>query len=139
SRPVETLDPSDHLETAALLMLRHKIGGVPVVQGGVLAGIITESDIFRALWGVLSSGQGTRVILEEPATGIDFLSLLLKHHCQLQTLMRFAPAAGPTMSHLRVEGSETKALVEDLWSLAARVLSVEGAVSSAPPGSPSRS
>ena len=31
---VITLSPSDHLKQAASIMLKHQIGGVPVVQGG---------------------------------------------------------------------------------------------------------
>jgi acetoin utilization protein AcuB len=35
---------------AAEMMLEHKVSGLPVVDdGGVLMGIITESDIFRML------------------------------------------------------------------------------------------
>ena len=34
---------------AARLMLEHKIGGLPVVDGTRVVGIITESDIFRLL------------------------------------------------------------------------------------------
>jgi CBS domain-containing protein len=34
---------------AARLMLAHKISGLPVVEDGLLVGMITESDIFRAI------------------------------------------------------------------------------------------
>ncbi len=34
---------------AARLMLANKIGGLPVIEAGKLVGIITESDIFRAV------------------------------------------------------------------------------------------
>ena len=37
------------LHDAAELMLKEKIGGLPVVVEGSLVGIITESDIFRAV------------------------------------------------------------------------------------------
>jgi len=35
------------IEAACELMLKHKIGGLPVVADGRLVGILTESDIFR--------------------------------------------------------------------------------------------
>jgi CBS domain-containing protein len=42
-------------------MLSHKISGLPVVDGnGKLAGIITESDIFRLVvqnWGITAAGD----------------------------------------------------------------------------------
>jgi CBS domain-containing protein len=37
------------LAEAAQIMLQKKIGGLPVVDNNMLVGIITESDIFRAL------------------------------------------------------------------------------------------
>ena len=59
-----TLQPNDHLDTAARLMLQHKIGGIPVLENGKLQGIITESDIFKAIWQTLSAGRGFRIIFE---------------------------------------------------------------------------
>ncbi len=43
-----TVTPQTSLTDAAKLMLHHKIGGLPVVEGNTVVGIITESDIFRA-------------------------------------------------------------------------------------------
>ncbi|MEX2144064.1 MAG: CBS domain-containing protein [Anaerolineales bacterium] len=43
-----TVSPATGLTEAAKLMLHHKIGGLPVMEGNDLVGIITESDIFRA-------------------------------------------------------------------------------------------
>ncbi len=43
-----TVSPQTSLTDAAKLMLHHKIGGLPVVEGNTAVGIITESDIFRA-------------------------------------------------------------------------------------------
>src|SRR5688572_8118605 len=41
--------PDATMEEAARLMLRHKIGGLPVVENGELVGMITETDICRLL------------------------------------------------------------------------------------------
>jgi len=46
---VVTVTPQTALREAAKLMIRHKVSGLPVVDGAELVGIITESDIFRAL------------------------------------------------------------------------------------------
>lgn len=52
------------LETAAHLMLSNKISGMPVMDGDRLIGIITESDLFRALCGMLGIGEkGARVAM----------------------------------------------------------------------------
>jgi acetoin utilization protein AcuB len=44
-----TIAPDTSIEAAARLMLEHKIGSLPVVDGARVIGIITESDIFRLL------------------------------------------------------------------------------------------
>jgi acetoin utilization protein AcuB len=44
-----TIAPAEPLVEAARLMLEHKISALPVVEAGKVVGIITESDIFRAL------------------------------------------------------------------------------------------
>jgi acetoin utilization protein AcuB len=44
----KTISPSASLIEAAQMMLQHKISALPVLDGGKLVGIITESDIFRA-------------------------------------------------------------------------------------------
>jgi CBS domain-containing protein len=40
-----TISPDADIKEAVQLMLKHKIGCVPVVQGGELMGLITETDI----------------------------------------------------------------------------------------------
>ncbi len=46
---VITVTPQTTLKEAAKLMIKHKVSGLPVMDGETLVGIITESDIFRAL------------------------------------------------------------------------------------------
>jgi acetoin utilization protein AcuB len=48
SRTVITVGPEKEAHDAARLMLEHKIGAVPVVEGERLLGIITETDVLRA-------------------------------------------------------------------------------------------
>ena len=57
-----TIPEEETLEAAAQLMLAKKISGVPVMDGDQVVGIITESDLFRALCGMLGIGErGARV------------------------------------------------------------------------------
>lgn len=46
---VITINSDAPLAEAAQLMLQHKISGIPVLEHGRLSGMITESDIFRAV------------------------------------------------------------------------------------------
>ena len=48
SRTVITIGPDREAADAARLMLGHRIGGLPVVDNGLVIGIVTETDIVRA-------------------------------------------------------------------------------------------
>jgi acetoin utilization protein AcuB len=43
-----TVSPLSTVEEAARLLLQHQISGLPVVEGGTLAGIMTTSDVLQA-------------------------------------------------------------------------------------------
>jgi acetoin utilization protein AcuB len=49
TRGVVTIGASRDVAAAAHLMLEHRIGALPVVEDGRLVGIITETDLLRAL------------------------------------------------------------------------------------------
>ena len=62
-----TVDRDDTLETAAQKMIVDKVSGLPVLDGGRVVGIITESDLFRALCAMLGIGEkGARLIMTVP-------------------------------------------------------------------------
>jgi acetoin utilization protein AcuB len=44
-----TISPGHVLQAAAELMLEYQVSGLPVVEAGQVVGIITESDVFRAI------------------------------------------------------------------------------------------
>ncbi|HSD50279.1 MAG TPA: CBS and ACT domain-containing protein, partial [Candidatus Methylomirabilis sp.] len=57
TRKVYTVAPDTPIEEAARLMLEHRIGGLPVLQGERLVGILTESDILKAFVEVMGIQQ----------------------------------------------------------------------------------
>jgi CBS domain-containing protein len=129
STDIATLGPNDHLAKAASLMLKRRIGGVPVVQEGKLSGIITESDVFKALYVILSSGSGSIVIFEEPAlvaqANHDYARLCLKHGCRMHTFLRYPKPNGSAMYYLCLEGKNVDAFVRELWTMANQVVWAE--------------
>jgi acetoin utilization protein AcuB len=55
--PVVSVTPTTILEAAANLLVKHKIGALPVVDGGKLVGIITATDLLRAFAEVLGATE----------------------------------------------------------------------------------
>lgn len=49
TREVVTVSPDTTILEVARLLLQHRIGGVPVVDGAHIVGMITESDLFRLI------------------------------------------------------------------------------------------
>jgi acetoin utilization protein AcuB len=67
SRPVITVEGICPIEEAARIMVEHKIGCLPVMDGEKLVGIITETDIFKTLVEVLGGVEtGIRLTLRLP-------------------------------------------------------------------------
>jgi acetoin utilization protein AcuB len=55
SAPVISVAPNSTVQEAARLMLRHKIGGLPVLSGGKLVGMVTTIDMLRAFLEVVET------------------------------------------------------------------------------------
>jgi acetoin utilization protein AcuB len=68
AHPVMTAQADESLEDAAVRMQAHKIAGLPVVDGnGALVGILTITDVLRALVTVLGLREGgKRVTITMP-------------------------------------------------------------------------
>ena len=78
---VRTVSPSTTMEEAAQIMLKFKIGGLPVVGNGGLVGIITTSDVMKAFLDTMGATgpASTRIdfILEGEEHGIIEASRVL--------------------------------------------------------------
>jgi acetoin utilization protein AcuB len=126
---VITVSPNDHLKQAASIMLRHRIGGVPVVQGGRLRGIITESDIFKAFYEILTSPRGRVILFEEPAQLAaeqhDYVKVCLEYDCRVHTVLKYLTSTGSTMYYLCIEGENIDAFVGKLRAMSNQLMLVE--------------
>jgi len=58
TRNVITLGPDDALAGAASLMRRERIGAVPIVEGDMLVGILTRSDVLDAFIALAGRVEG---------------------------------------------------------------------------------
>ena len=59
STPVLSVAPASTVQEAARLMLQRKIGGLPVVERGMVVGIVTTSDMLQAFLEVIEGFADT--------------------------------------------------------------------------------
>jgi acetoin utilization protein AcuB len=121
-----TVRPDSSVEAAAQLMVDRKIGGLPVV-GDHLVGILTESDLFRALTVALGGGgPGLRItfdVSENEDAVLFVLELARRHKLRLASVSTHL-RDGQRYAIVRLVGPQPAGLVEELWRTGHRVLSV---------------
>ena len=119
--------PETPIEEVARLMRDRKIGGLPVVRDGVLCGMITESDIFRAFVGVFEMpGGGVRVSFDT-SEGEDIFGFLSRgaasRGIRVISLVSYHQE-GRSVCVVRVAGGGIDGFLEDLWKSGHRVIHV---------------
>ncbi|NOZ48494.1 MAG: CBS domain-containing protein [Chloroflexi bacterium] len=73
---VITIDPDRTVERAAALITDHKISGLPVIENGIIVGILTETDLLRAFQIMLGLPMaGVRVTVRMPNRKGEFNKL----------------------------------------------------------------
>lgn len=60
TRTVITIDSERDAVEAAALMLDHKIGALPVIDNGIMVGIVTETDVLRAFVAITAPALAAR-------------------------------------------------------------------------------
>jgi acetoin utilization protein AcuB len=126
---VLTTTPDAPIEDAVAVMRERKVGALPVLRGGELVGLITESDVLRAFVDLFAvTGEGARITFDV-AAGEDVLPLVAtlagKHGLRLTSLVTLPNGAGGRhYCVLRVVGVSIDRLLDDLWKSKHRVESV---------------
>lgn len=133
TRTVRTVPSGAAMEEAARVLRSHKIGAVPVVQGMRLVGIITESDLFRALVEMSDPGEpGVRVTFELDE-GEDVVATMLAacagQRARIASLFSFHHRDARTgdrkrLGVMRIAGDVPDAVVDAIWKSRHRVLAV---------------
>ncbi|BCG73384.1 histidine kinase [Mesorhizobium sp. 113-1-2] len=90
SENVVTTSPESALEDVVELMTRHQVKRIPVVEGGKVVGIVTRSDLLRALLRSLPKGDSTLATDEQIRQNIV-------------AELAAQPWAGTDMIHVRVD------------------------------------
>ena len=121
----------DPLEDVGAKMKDNRIAALPVVKGhSELVGIITETDIFRALMQITSAGaKGRRLSFQvrpedKQQLYQDVFALCETHGVEILTLLSHPMEGKDHFALLRVDGGDVETLVEALWDNKYRVLEV---------------
>lgn len=128
SKKVLTVTPETTVEEAAFLMQQHKIGCLPVLEGGRLVGIITETDIFRVFMEVVGvRGPGARLevpFVPRPGYVPEIAAIVDGQAARLMSLLTVPGGEEGTVLILRVDSADPASLCRALQQAGISVLSV---------------
>ncbi len=129
TKRVITVGEDCPLEEAARIMVDHKIGSLPIVQGKRVVGIITETDVFRAMADALGGRtSGVRVSMRVPDIKGE-LALITSKIAELGGLfVSFAQFTGGSSESVqvtfKVQGVKKDAIVAALEKAGAKLSDV---------------
>jgi acetoin utilization protein AcuB len=122
-----TIGADAAIEAAARLMRDRKIGALPVTRDGVLHGIITKSDIFRALVGIFESPSAGARITFDVSAGEDVFPLIAeitqRRKLKMITFISLQKHERPVCM-VEVTGHDIDKMLDDVWKSHHRVISV---------------
>ena len=124
-----TITPDTLIEEAVQLMHDNKIGCLPVVEGGKLYGIFTETDALDHLVDIFGFKQkGTRLTValeDKPGSLLGILEVFKKHNLSVISIV--TPSflvEGKRITAIRIRTEEYKDVVADLEKAGYDVLSI---------------
>jgi len=124
-----TITADTLIEEAVQLMHDNKVGCLPVIEGGKLYGIFTETDALDHLVDIFGFKQkGTRLTLaleDKPGTMLGILEIFKKHNVNIISIV--TPSfivEGKRIAAIRIRTEEYKNLVTDLEKANYDVLSI---------------
>ena len=113
-----TVDPDAEIETAAQLIYKHKIGGMPVVEDDQVAGIITATDILRAfidMMGILSATSRIDVVMGlKPDAFNTMAQIIAKNGGDIINVGMTAQNASKRVYYFRLTACKTKRIQKAL-------------------------
>jgi acetoin utilization protein AcuB len=127
TRDPRTTTPDAPLESAARLMRDQKIGALPVLSNYALVGLITESDIFRAMVEVFEAPDRAVRITFSLKPGEDVLPLvadIAKRRGMRVTSFMALPQHEPPVCVVQLAGSKIDETLDDVWKSQHRVINV---------------
>lgn len=125
SKPAITISPDALLEEAAIVMRDRKIEMLPVVEGGDLVGVITESAILDSFIDLLGFKEhGTRLTVEAPdELGVmaRLSGIMAGHNANIQHLAVHRMGMGKSVVIIGVNTLNTAEIEADLEAEGMRI------------------
>ncbi|MEW6367198.1 MAG: CBS and ACT domain-containing protein [Acidobacteriota bacterium] len=131
-REVATVTPDCPIEEAAAMMVRRKVGSLPVIEDNRVAGIITETDLFERFAAALSGSPGsvrlTVQLSDTPGQLAELAGRIARAQGNITSMVAFtAGEQGRQNITLRVAGVASETLVAAVEGMeGAEVLGVLG-------------
>jgi acetoin utilization protein AcuB len=124
---LQTTAPETPIEEAARLMTENKIGSLPVLRGGKLVGLVTESDIFRAFVSFFEPPERGARITFDISSGEDVFDFISREAARRK--LRILSLITSRQDNLpvcvvRIAGHAVDTLLDDLWNSGHRVVNV---------------
>jgi acetoin utilization protein AcuB len=119
--------PDAPIESAARVMRDRKIGALPVVSKDTLVGLITESDIFRAMVEVFEEPKRAVRITFSLGPDEDVLPLvadIARRRVMRVTSFIALPRQDPPVCVVQLAGDAVEETLEDVWKSKHRVMNV---------------
>lgn len=122
-----SIAPDAPIEMAARLMRDRKIGALPVTRDDTLLGLVTKSDIFKALVSIFESAPAGARITFDISQGEDVFPLVAeiahKRGLRVVTFVSLQKHERP-MCVVEVSGVDVDKMLDDVWKSKHRILSV---------------
>jgi acetoin utilization protein AcuB len=124
-----TITPDTIVEEAVQLMHDNKIGCLPVIEGGKLYGIFTETDVldhFVDIFGLKQKGTRISLALEDkPGSMLGILEVIKKHNIDIISVVTGSfLVEGKRIAALRIRTEDYKDVAADLEKAGYDVLSI---------------
>lgn len=91
SRKVITVTPEETVEKAAVIMLEHKVTGLPVIEDSKLIGILSQGDVFRVLTSITGIYRGGTqfafTLADRPGSIKEVADIIRKHGGRMVSIL----------------------------------------------------
>lgn len=107
-RQVITVSPFDSLEDAVYLMLKNKVGILPVVENDQVYGVITDRDVFKSFLEIAGYGEeGVRVrFVVDDQVGVleKIIRLIVEENLNISNTVNIPRKDGKVIIEVQIDG-----------------------------------